>query len=92
MGYEIHPDYWNKGYASEALSAAVDHAHGVAGLNRLEAWTTLDNKASEKVLLNNGFQNEGTQRSKAWFRDQFWDIRLYARLATDDLLYRDQPE
>jgi len=92
IGYEIHPDYWNKGYASEALSLVVDHAHGVMGLNRLEAWTTLGNKASEKVLLNNGFQNEGTQRSRVWFRDQFWDIRLYARLAADDLRYQDKTE
>jgi len=84
MGYELHPDYWNTGYATEALDAVVHHAHGVMGLNRLEAWITSGNKASEKVLLNNGFQYEGTQRSKAWFKDQFWDIRLYARLASDD--------
>lgn len=89
LGYEIHPDYWNTGYATEALGAVVDHAHGVMGLNRLEAWTTIDNDASGRVLLNNGFQYEGTQRSKARFRDQLWDIRLYGRLAVDDHRYQD---
>ena len=84
LGYEIHPDYWNTGYATEALGAVIRHSHGAMELNRLEAWTTLGNQGSEKVLLNNGFQYEGTQRSKARFRDQLWDIRLYGRLAADD--------
>jgi len=88
LGYELHPDYWNSGYATEALAAVVDHAHNNMVLNRLEAWTTIGNKASEKVLLKNGFQYEGTQRAKVWFRDRFWDIRLYGRLADD--VYPDQ--
>jgi len=85
LGYELHPEYWNSGYATEALAAVVNHAHQVMCLNRLEAWTTLDNTPSEKVLLNNGFQYEGTQRAKVWFRDRFWDIQLYGRLADDAL-------
>lgn len=88
LGYEIHPDYWNTGYATEALAAVVDHSHRTMDLNRLEAWTTVDNEASGKVLLKNGFQYEGTQRSKAKFRDQLWDIRLYGRLAADDHRYQ----
>jgi len=89
IGYEVHPDYWNKGYATEALNAVVRHAHDVLGLNRLQAWTTVGNKASDKVLLNNGFQYEGTQRSRVKFRNQFWDIRLYGRLAADGYHYHD---
>jgi len=83
IGYELHPDFWNTGYTTEALSAVVEHGHDVLGLNRLEAWTTVGNEASEKVLLKNGFQFEGTQRSKAKFRDRYWDIHLYGRLAED---------
>jgi len=83
LGYELHPDYWNTGYATEALSAVVEYAHGPLSLNRLEAWTIKGNEASDKVLLKNGFQYEGTQRAKAWFKDQFWDIRLFGRLSED---------
>lgn len=89
LGYEIHPDHWNTGYATEALGVIVDHSHGAMELNRLEAWTTIGNQASEKVLLNNGFQYEGTQRSKAKFGDQLWDIRLFGRLAADDHRYQE---
>jgi len=88
IGYEVHPDYWNKGYATEALNAVVNHAHDVVGLNRLQAWTTVGNKASDKVLMNNGFQYEGTQRSRVKFRNQFWDVRLFGRLATDSYHYQ----
>jgi len=84
IGYELHPDFWNAGYATESLGAVVEHAHENMLLNRLEAWTIGANKASEQVLLNNGFQYEGTQRARIWFRDQYWDIRLYGRLAEDD--------
>jgi len=70
IGYELHPDFWNAGFATESLNALVVHAHKTMCLNRLEAWTTEGNIASEKVLLNNGFQYEGTQRSKVWFRDR----------------------
>jgi len=83
IGYELHPDYWNNGYTTEALSALVAHAHETMSLNRLEAWTTVGNSASEKVLIKNGFQHEGTQRAKVWFRDRFWDIHLYGRLGGD---------
>jgi len=89
IGYEIDPQHWNAGYATEALGAVVNHAHKVMSLNRLEAWATQGNPASEKVLLNNGFQYEGTQRSKAWFGEQFWDIRLYGRLAEDELQHHE---
>lgn len=85
IAYELHPEFWNAGYAGEALAAVVIHAHHTLSLNRLEAWTTEGNLASEKVLLKNGFLYEGTLRAKARFKDQYWNIRLYARLAEDDL-------
>ncbi len=85
IGYELHPDHWNKGYATDALHTVVDYAHNVLALNRLEAWANEENVASEKVLLKNGFQHEGTQRDKVWFRDQFWTVRLYGRLASDEV-------
>jgi len=90
IGYELHPDFWNMGFATEALGAVVDYGHDILDLNRLEAWTTVGNQASDKVLLNNGFQHEGTQRSKARFRDRFWDIRLFGRLAEDNRRNQDR--
>ena len=83
IGYELHPDFWGQGIATEALAAVVDYAHGEKSLNRLEAWTSVDNIASQKVLTNNGFQYEGTQRQKVFFQGELWDVQLYGRLAAD---------
>lgn len=83
LGYELHPNYWNRGYLTEALMVVVDHAHNDLTLNRLEAWTNEDNEASERVLIKNGFQFEGMQREKVCVRDQFQNIRLFGHLASD---------
>ena len=88
IGYELHPDYWSNGYATEALGKVVNYAHNQNSLNRLEAWTCEGNDASDKVLLNNGFQYEGTQRDKAMLRGSYKNIRLYGRLASDQLTNR----
>lgn len=83
IGYELHPDHWGSGLATEALEAVVGFAHNDLSLNRLEAWTSVDNIASQKVLTNNGFQYEGTQRQKVFFQGELWDVQLYGRLAAD---------
>ncbi len=83
IGYEIHPEHWNNGYASEALNTLVGFAHNSLNLNRIEAWTTTANKASQKVLKNNGFEHEGRQRQKIYFKDQLHDLELFARLKSD---------
>lgn len=84
LGYELHPSYWGKGYATEALGCVLNYAHDELKLNRLEAWIIDGNDASSRVLLNNGFQCEGMQREKVSVRDSFLNIRLFARLANDD--------
>jgi len=83
IAYELHPEHWQQGYASEALHVLVKHAHKVMELNRLEACVIGDNKASDSVLLKNGFALEGEIRHKVWLQEQFWDVRLYGRLAVD---------
>ncbi len=84
IGYELHPQHWSNGYASEALDALVEYAHDSLELNRLEAWTVPGNTPSERVLLKNGFVQEGLQRQKVKFNNRLHDIKLFARLAADD--------
>ena len=83
VAYELHPEHWRAGIASEALAAVVHHAHETLALHRLEAWTSEGNPASDRVLVKNGFLLEGTLREKARFRDKHWNVRLYGRIADD---------
>jgi len=83
LGYELHPSYWGQGYATEALGVVISHAYNHLSLNRLEAWTIDGNDASNRVLLNNGFQYEGMQREKVLVRDKYQNVRLFGHLASD---------
>lgn len=83
VGYELHPDDWGQGKMTEALVAVVGAGHNHFNLNRLEAWTLPGNPASDKVLQNAGFVYEGTLRQKEYFKNQFQDLRIFGRLASD---------
>ncbi len=80
VAYELCPQNWNKGYATESLAAVVTYAHTAGKLNRLEAWTTNENPSSERVLTKNGFQYEGLLRQKIYFQDKFQDIKVFGHI------------
>lgn len=63
IGYEIHPDQWGKGYASEAMSKVLEYGFDVLKLTRVGAIVFIDNGASIHLLNKMGFQREGILRS-----------------------------
>jgi RimJ/RimL family protein N-acetyltransferase len=59
IGWHFHPDYWGKGYATEAASAVL--AHGFSeGLDLVVAVTAPENLASQKVCTRLGMKHRGT--------------------------------
>ena len=60
IGYGLLPKYWGKGYATEAVIAAVEWALRQPGVMRIEAETEPDNTASQRVLEKSGFVPTGT--------------------------------
>lgn len=82
-GYELGRDWWRKGLATEALSAALDWAFGAAGLNRVEAFVTSGNLASAGLLESLGFAREGTLRDYEFARGRFIDEWCYGLLGRD---------
>lgn len=59
IGYGIGVDFQGKGYAKEAVGAAVDWALKQDGVLRVEAETEPDNIASQCVLAKCGFVPTG---------------------------------
>jgi [ribosomal protein S5]-alanine N-acetyltransferase len=59
FGYALARAYWGKGYATEALGAALEHGFRVLDLNRVEADIDPRNAASAGVLERLGFRREG---------------------------------
>jgi len=58
VGYALLPQYWSKGYASEAVSAVLAYARNTLGIRRVLGITTLDNAGSIRVLVKAGFKFE----------------------------------
>lgn len=83
IGYEIHPDYWRKGYVSEAVSQLLSYGFEVMDLNRIGAIVFLDNEASNKLLMKRGFQKEGVLRENIIQSGMTYDTNVYSILKTD---------
>lgn len=59
IGYWISQDRNGQGFASAAVAAAKRIASDQLGLHRLQAETLVDNEASQRVLVKNGFVQYG---------------------------------
>lgn len=65
LSYSIDRGYRGRGLGKELIKMASDYGRESLGLSSLRAVTKLDNIASQKVLLENGFlQSERLQSEK----------------------------
>ena len=55
IGWRIASQYWGAGYATEGARAAVAHAFGPLGLDRLISMTVPRNVRSQRVMAKLGF-------------------------------------
>lgn len=60
IGYGLLPEFFGKGYATEAVKAMTEWASQQPGVTRIEAETEADNTASQHVLEKAGFAPTGT--------------------------------
>jgi RimJ/RimL family protein N-acetyltransferase len=80
IGYELSPDQWGHGYATEAARAIVQFGFAELKVHRIWAWCIADNVASTRVLEKIGLKLEGRLRDKEYFKGRWWDTLLYALL------------
>src|SRR5512139_3359115 len=73
IGYELAPDHWGRGYATEAARAIVQFGFAELKVHRIWAWCIADNIASARVLEKLGFTLEGRLREKEYFKGRWWD-------------------
>lgn len=83
--YKINPEFWNKGYASEALKAILTFGFNMLHLHRIEAGCAVENIASVKVLEKAGFIKEAHTRKLLPIRGQWHDNFGFAILEEDFL-------
>ena len=80
LGYELAPEHWGQGYATEAARAMVNFGFGELALDRISSWCIADNEASARVLERLGFKPEGRLRRNEYFKGRWWDTLLFALL------------
>ena len=56
IGYAFLPEFWSRGYASEAVRAVLDDARQRLALQRVAAVVSNDNTASIRLLERMGFR------------------------------------
>lgn len=80
IGFWLLPQFWNRGYALEALEATMAYWKRVKSLHRLEAFVEEGNSASSKLLEKAGFLYEGTMRECEIKNGSYISLRIYAIL------------
>jgi RimJ/RimL family protein N-acetyltransferase len=81
--YKIHPAYWNKGYATEALKAILNFGFHQLNLHRMEAGCAVDNIGSIRTLEKAGMTREGRKRQVLPLSSGWTDNFEYAILSSD---------
>ena len=61
LGYDLHPDVWGHGLATEAAHAVMQQAFGPLHLDRVVAVVKTDHLASQRVLEKAGLRHAGTR-------------------------------
>lgn len=87
IGYDLMPIHWGRGYAREAVSTILNLAFGgglVCGpLHRIQADTVPGNHASESLLRNLGFKDEGLRREAGFWKGRFHDLKCFGLLKSE---------
>lgn len=79
VGYEIHPDFWRNGYASEAVAEIVEHGFQEMELTRIGAIVFVENNGSSQLLMKHGFEKEGILRKYMYQNNEAFDVIMLAK-------------
>ena len=96
ISYSIHPKYWGKGLASEAVKKVIELGFNTFHLHRIEAGVAVENGKSIRVLEKVGMKREGRHREilplKTGWSDNFsYAILLYDYKLIKQILYTSKP-
>jgi len=80
IGYDMSPQYWGKGYMSEALRSVIPHIFTDTKIDRIEATIQPENARSHNVVVRAGFLKEGVLRQYVLWEGEYLDYVLYSLL------------
>ena len=77
IGYILHPDYWGRGLATEALEAVINHIYATRRFDVLTAEVDPGNAASIRLLERLGFVKTGQAERTMQVGDAWVDSVYY---------------
>ncbi len=83
IGYALKPEYWGKGFMSEALSQVIEFGFKKFGLHSVMGNVNPQNHNSIKILEKFGFKKEAHFREDYLFKGKYLDSAIYCLLETD---------
>lgn len=83
IGYDLKPEYWNRGYMTEALAEVIKYGFNQLEINRIEAEVMQGNEFSERLLYKLNFVHEGVLRHWMFWNDKYYDLSMFALLRED---------
>lgn len=83
VGYNLLPEFWRNGYATEINKALIDFAFEEIKVERVEALVQETNIASCKVLEKSGMHLEGILRNFTRVRGVYENVCYYSIITSD---------
>jgi len=83
IGYSLKPDFWRQGYMYESAKKIIEFGFKDLHLHTIEGNVNPNNKASKRLLLKLGFQQEAYFRENYLFDGRFVDSVIYSLLEKD---------
>ena len=83
IGYVLHPDFWGKGLAKEAVMRLMAFGFAELRLHRMSAKIMAQNNASKKVAEKCGMRHEATYIEAMIIKGNYETIDEYAILAKE---------
>lgn len=80
LGYRLHPDYWRRGYATEAGQRLMEYLAEELETRKVVAYCVAENEGSARVLENLGFEREGCLKQHSFLGGKWCDELVYGRV------------
>lgn len=77
------PNYWSKGFGTEATQLMIKYAFDILNLNRIQLHVSSENLNAIKAYKRVGFKIEGTLKEAMYHNNHYVDFRVMAILRQD---------
>ena len=83
IGCSLAIEHWSKGYAAEAMQAAIALGFETLNLHRIYAETISENKAAIALAQRIGMRIEGELKASQQFKDKWWNQTILGILKSE---------